>query len=242
MRKPARRSPRKPSPAQLSEALTEQERAQLAAHEERLRWSNFFPASLAPIQRRLEALRNKPVVVNLPPLPPLTLEVGDWVGRDVLKSWAGLGPKRGSNGQVVINIARARHDRDDAPIAPAKEMIAAYAHLKQHEVEVRDAVLAAFQSYINDTLIAEHGWRDEPVKDVKALRRMLKIGSVHPATVAKKGMAYLGLLFHCTWDEEHAGGVLLHGSRVIAIGDNSAAGDEFAATKDGGKRLRQWKW
>jgi hypothetical protein len=54
-------------------------------------------------------------------------------------------------------------------------------------------------------------------------------------------MSYLGLFFQCTWDEEHAAGVLLHGSRVIEVGDNEAAGNEFKALDDGGKELPRWK-
>ena len=217
---------------------------ELAAAKFQDQLSNSFTVSYRRNRQRQAALENDPVVVHLPPLPPLTLALGDWVGEDVLKSWAGFGEKRRSHGRVVINIPRARGkaDTDDAPVPPAKEMVAAYAHLKAHEVEVRDAVLAAFRSHINDTLIGEYGWRTDPIKDVKALRRMLEISSVHPMAVAKKGMSYLGLFFHCTWDPEHNAGVLLHGSRVITVGDNEACGDEFAAMDDGGKRLRLWKW
>ena len=243
MRKPTRRRPRKPSPAKLREALTEQEQARLTVDEERLRWSNFFPASLAPITRRQEALKTNPVVVNLPPLPPLTLRLGEWVGRDVLKSWAGFRAKRGSKGVVAINISRPVKDNDDAnPVPPAKEMVAAYAHLKEHEVEVRDAIVAAFRAYLSDALIRAYGPENEHLEEVKDLKRMMTIRSVHPMPVAKKSMSYVGLFFHCTWDEEHAAGALLHGSRVVKVGDNEAAGDEFAATEDGGKRLRPWRW
>jgi hypothetical protein len=218
--------------AQLREVIGEpSERQRVGA------WGSMLECA----RRRMEALEDKPVVVDLPPLPLLRLTLNGWVGTDMLKSWAGFGEKRSSRGKVDIGIRRAHEDRDDAPVPPAKEMVAAYAHLKEHEVEVRDAVLTAVQSYINDTLIGEYDWSIEPVRDVKALKRMMKLDSVHPLTIAKKGMSYLGLFFHCTWDPEHGGGVLLHGSRVITVGDNEAAGDDVAAFRDGGKRLRRWK-
>ena len=53
-------------------------------------------------------------------------------------------------------------------------------------------------------------------------------------------MAYLGLAFHCTWDEEHGAGVLLHGSRVVNVGETDTAGDTFAALSDGGKEIAAW--
>ncbi len=198
--------------------------------------------SMARIKRRREVLEKNPVVVSLPPFPKLTLTLNDWVGTDVLKTWAGFGKRRGSKGRVTINISRAPKDDDDAkPVPPAPEMVAAYAHLKQNEPQIRSAVLNAVQSHINDTLNGTYGWHLEPVDDVKALKTMIEIGFVHPLMVAKKGMAYLGLFFQCTWDEEHAAGVLLHGSRVITVGDNEAASDVWAALDDGGTEIREWK-
>ena len=143
---------------------------------------------------------------------------------------------------VDVGLHRAHNDTDDAPVPPAKEMVAAYAHLKEHEAEVRDAVLVAVQAYINDTLIGQYGWDTEPIEDPKDLRRMMELDSVNITSVAKEGMAYIGLFFPCTWDPEHAAGALIHGSRVITVGDNEAAGDEVAAMNDGGKHLRPWKW
>jgi hypothetical protein len=195
----------------------------------------------ARVKRRGDALKKNPVTLKLPPFPPLTLKIGEWVGADVLKSWSGFGEKRGSKGKVGISISRPWTDKDDRnPVPPAKEMVAAYAHLKLHEGEIRDAVCAAFQRHINDTLIGEYGWDDEPIDDAKDLKKMLEIGSVHLLSIARDGLAYLGFFFQCTWDPEHAAGALIHGSRVITVRDNEACGDEFAALADGGKHLRAW--
>jgi hypothetical protein len=196
---------------------------------------------MAKAKRRAAALDKKPVVVHLPPLPKLTLTLNEWVGGDVLKTWAGFGEGRGSKGKVTVNIPRAPYDEDDAnPVPPAPEMVAAYAHLKAHEPEVTAAVLDAFRSYLNE-LITKWKWDLKPVADVRALKKMMEVGSVHPLTVAKDGMAYLGLFFQCTWDEEHAAGATLHGSRVVKVGDHEAAYDVYAALDDGGKEIRGWQ-
>jgi hypothetical protein len=93
-------------------------------------------ASLIDAQRRQGALKKRSTVVQLPPLPPVTLGLWGWGGADVLKSWAGFGAKRGSKGKVDVGLDRAHSDTDDAPVPPAEEMVAGYAHLKQHEAEM----------------------------------------------------------------------------------------------------------
>jgi hypothetical protein len=119
-------------------------------------------------------------------------------------------------------------------------MAAAYAHLKANEAGVTAAVLDAVRSYLN-RLITKWKWERKPVPDNKALKKMMSMDSVHPLSVAKDGMSYLGMFFHCTWDPEHAAGVLIHGSRVVKVGDNEVAGDEFAAIEDGGREIRGWE-
>lgn len=47
------------------------------------------------------------------------------------------------------------------------------------------------------------------------LRALIGLGTIHVLATAKKGMAYVGFEFGCTWDEEHALGVQTHGRRGI---------------------------
>jgi hypothetical protein len=195
----------------------------------------------ARVSRRIKAVKKIPVSLRLPPLPKLKMTTSEWTGTDTLKSWAGCGEDGTSKGKVEIEIHRAPGDNDDVnPVPPPKEMVAAYAHLKSHEEEVTRIVLDAFRTYVNETLIKEYELDLEPAADNAAVKRMVEIQSVHPQVVAKDGMAYLGLFFQCTWDEEHAAGVLLHGPRVVVVGDHEAAHDEFAALKDGGERIAGW--
>ena len=59
-----------------------------------------------------------------------------WAGEDVLKTWSGFGPKRGSKGKFALSIPRPPDDDDSDPTKPAAEMVAAYTHLKEHEKAV----------------------------------------------------------------------------------------------------------
>jgi hypothetical protein len=192
-------------------------------------------------KRRQAALERNPVVLHLPPLPKLTLKLMHWAGEDFLKTWSGFGPKRGSKGKVALSIPRPPEDDDVAPAPPAPEMVAAYAHLKEHEPEVTAAVLEAFRSYIDDALIRKYKWDLDPVGDAKALKKRMELGSLTLLPVAKDGLAYVGMFFHCTWDPEHNAGALLHGSRVVKVGDNEAAVDTFSAEEDGGEEIRYEK-
>jgi hypothetical protein len=224
--------------AELARAAEAAEAAHAAQDPQRL---GFSARVFARAKRRQLALDKKPVVLNLPPFPPLTLTLNGWAGEDVLKTWSGFGERRGSKGKVTVSLPRAPNDEDDAnPVPPPPEMAAAYAHLKANEAGVTAAVLDAVRSYVNE--LTRKRTRDpEPVRDNNALKRMMSIDSVHPLSVAKDGISYLGMFFHCTWDPEHAAGVLVHGSRVVKVGDNEVAGDEFAAIEDGGTEIRGWE-
>ena len=46
------------------------------------------------------------------------------------------------------------------------------------------------------------------------------------------------MFFHCTWIPSTTPARLLHGSRVVKVGDNETAVDTFAAEEDGGEEIR----
>lgn len=191
------------------------------------------------IRRRFNALKKNPRVVELPPLPRLTMTLSEWEGTDALTTWRVLARKERPAGTFSLTIPRAENDDDANPTPPAPEMVAAYGHLKAHEREVTAAVLDAFRTDLN-AILAKHDLGMKPVKSTAKLKAMMELDALRMSTVARDGMAYLGLSFKCTWDEEHGAGVLLHGSRVVEVGDSDAARDTFAALDDGGKEIGPW--
>jgi hypothetical protein len=54
--------------------------------------------------------------------------------------------------------------------------------------------------------------------------------SVHP--LLKEGLPYIGYEFGCTWDDEHGLGVLMHGRRVVEVGDAGTAITLWIAERD----------
>jgi hypothetical protein len=57
---------------------------------------------------------------------------------------------------------------------------------------------------------------------------------VHVLQLLKDGVPYVGFEFGCRWDEEHGLGVLLHGTRVVEIGDAQTSFTLWIASEDGG--------
>jgi hypothetical protein len=49
-------------------------------------------------------------------------------------------------------------------------------------------------------------------------------------------LPYIGYELGCTWDEEHGLGVMMHGTRLVAIGQADAALHLWVAQKDVGAR------
>lgn len=180
----------------------------------------------------------------------------EWTGRDRLAAWKGTqargGPytsrssRRPSDGSVEIQIPRAAGDDDDEnPIPPAPEQVAAYRHLKDRDkqimVNVLEALLKDFRKLLKEGYFPENeDENDETVPridTIKDLRRHVGLGTLHVLDLAKGGYAYFGLELGCTWDEEHGAGVLLHKSRVVAVGQADVSFDTHRAKRDGGRPL-----
>ncbi len=64
----------------------------------------------------------------------------------------------------------------------------------------------------------EYGYDVPVVNQPEELKELIKLHTVHVESGAKDGIAYLGFEFDCNWDEEHGLGVMMHGSRVLEVG------------------------
>ena len=67
------------------------------------------------------------------------------------------------------------------------------------------------------------------------LQQLIGLYVVNVHQIAKDGIPYLGFEFGCTWDQEHGLGVLMHGTRVVAVGGNDTAGLLWIAKQDAGQ-------
>ena len=145
-----------------------------------------------------------------------------------------------SKGTVRIQIQRIGDD-DKNPRPPAKEQVAAYAYLKEHEVEVTQTIMEALLKYYTD--LRKRWLKKQPdldlpdIQTVAQMRKNVGLGTLHMHETAKDGVAYYGLEMGCTWDEEHAAGVVMHKGRVVEVGAADTSFAEWVGTNDGGKEI-----
>ena len=61
------------------------------------------------------------------------------------------------------------------------------------------------------------------VPDVRSpddLKRLIRLQELRVLASSKDGCSLIGFCFHCCWDIEHGLGVLVHGTRVVEVGEN----------------------
>jgi len=189
--------------------------------------------------------RKKREAIRLEVAPLGELKFGDfcWEGKVLLKGWGGFDASRGTykaaNAQRVTLNVMPPGEGEDNPGEPAEEQGAALEYLKANEEEIRGAVLAAiFKAYFKGPARFLVFLEDEEMPgSVEELEELVSLGAVHILNVAKDGKAYVGFEFDCAWDDEHGVGVLTHGKKVVAAEIAHSAYDEYAAERDGGRKI-----
>jgi hypothetical protein len=161
-----------------------------------------------------------------------------WEGEVRLPAWAGFQSRRGpygsqdsespSDGTVEVNV---QPGKGDAPLEPSKEQCRAIEFQIEHGEEVVEAVLTALLPHyrqMKEDWEADGEPDDElmpPVAESAEFRKMIGLNIVHVLPYASEGLGYLGFEFGCDWEDEHGLGVVVHGKRVVDIGQASDAFD-----------------
>jgi hypothetical protein len=204
--------------------------------------------------RRDALIKANPITLNLPPFPPLELDRNDWKGKDVLSAWVGyytrdpdfddeMNEEEKANATAEFEFEIERLDENDTnPRPPAPEQVAAYAYLKDHQVELRDKIVAAFLKQFHEVrkrwLEADPDLELPEIETVEDMKENLLFQTFYMHPYAKDDVAYTGLGFACTWDEEHGAGVLLHKGRIVDIGEGEQAFRTDEIEPDGGEKLK----
>jgi hypothetical protein len=171
--------------------------------------------------------------ISSPPFPLLTwTKYKCWEGEAVLAAWSGFQSRKGPYGAV---------DRDDPADGSAGLIVKtnstdgqltqyqskAFQFQLDHGPEVVASVLNALLPYYRGLRV---DWASfiEPERMAEAMpevscsedfRSLIGLSQIHVHPYFKDDLGYVGLEFGCTWDEEHGFGVMLHGARVVSIGD-----------------------
>jgi hypothetical protein len=201
------------------------------SNKERIPNSNRKRVSMAANKQNKNTL-------HLPPFPPLTQGEYHWEGTIKLPAWAGFQSRRGAYASRsserpsdgTVNMMIAVNDDRPAEHRPAPEQVAAFAYLLEHQVEIRDQILATLfpqypewrRDYAGDYDLEENDEELSKVlpvlKQPSELKNVIGLSTIHFSPVASAEAAYLGFEFGCPWEEEHGLGVLTHQGRIVTVG------------------------
>lgn len=145
----------------------------------------------------------------------------------VLSSWAGYrtSPKsKPSTGEVLVAIGGDAGIVDEYEVGKAEQ--AAYAGVLKSETAIQEAILDAIASRVPEAT--------DP-------KNQIVLSQIHIHLVKRGGVAYVGYQFNCEWDREHGLGVMMHGTRVVEVGQADTAILAWIAERDatsGGKKAK----
>lgn len=168
----------------------------------------------------------------LPPFETLRwTNHGYWLGRGHSPAWAGFSAESGSSdatpsdGSFKVYVFPRNPKRERTPSDAQKK---AYQFQIEHAGVVAGVILSALPKYYSD-LREEQMLSVQSMPDInnpEKFRSLIELGAMTIHPFQKDGLGYVGLLFACGWDSEHQFGVMLHGSKIVAIGDHDAASED----------------
>lgn len=167
-----------------------------------------------------------------------------WVAKSILPSWEGYldrsgaygGPGQQTVSQGKVDIVFAPEGRDTSPLT-AEELALVQWFIDNElmvSATVKKAILAGYAELqrsfdFEPDEAADYMPNAVTEEDFKPL---IGLYAVNVHQLSKDGVPYLGFEFGCTWDDEHGLGVLMHGTRLIELGDGDTARLLWIAQKD----------
>ncbi|MGH7295978.1 MAG: DUF6985 domain-containing protein [Polyangiaceae bacterium] len=132
--------------------------------------------------------------------------------------------------RVRVSVVLVAHSGKNTPTG-AQE--AAYRYWKAHKAAVFDRVLAAVFVQYQAVRAAnpDPPWPMPKVSGPEQLLRRLHLNAIYVHEVEKASVAYLGLGFRCSWEQEHGCGVLVHRDQIIEVGGTAVAFTEWIAER-----------
>ena len=153
---------------------------------------------------------------------------------DEIKNFRATGAYTTLNDNMSDGIIGVYIDNIEAAVPNASQIDALY-YFFDHQKEVLDSLCqgilkkypAVMDMYDQEGYDNERGFPQ--LSTVEEVKGTIGIGNLHIHEDVKDGLSYYGFECGCPWDEEHGLGVLMHGTRVIDIGQ---ASDAFTGTTE----------
>ena len=150
---------------------------------------------------------------------------GHWAGHMLLPSWSSL-IKRPDN-KVQVDVMHKGYPLVDGPPSPP--------HLQAFEWLMRNG--AAMMQAVLDAILAEYpglqaryNYSPEEaavvmptLREAKDLTPLIELMKVYVYEVIDDEGPHIGFLLGCTSDEEHSLGIMMHGFRLLLIGEADCA-------------------
>ncbi len=154
-----------------------------------------------------------------------------WCAELTLPSWAGYQSRFGPYTSVdkaapsdgKAKLVFAPDGRGAAPLSAQELSLVDW--FEVNEPNVSAAVKAVILGW-DDPYAAEY------ITDEDMLKRNFGLYSVNIHQLVSGGLPYIGFEFGCAWEEEHGPGVMMHGTRLVAIGDADTALHLWVAQND----------
>lgn len=159
-----------------------------------------------------------------------------WTSKTKLPAWAGFraGSRKPSDG--IVQIVFAPEGRGEGELTA--EELRLMDQFVKNEPEISKSVLAHLVKEY-PKLQSQYGYsgveKEQIMPDIRSeadLRALVCLHTVNIHQISNKAAPYVGYQFHCTWDEEHGLGILMHGTRLVEIGGADTAILLWIATKD----------
>lgn len=130
---------------------------------------------------------------------------------------------------------------ESGPISILESQVAAIKYLQNNDERIKDVVIdSLFDIFPN---LSNYGEPLPEIENKAYFKDHIHLSNVLPLDAEKDGVAYIGLEFECTWEEEHGLGIMIHKDKVVDIGDAVSASDIWTAFKDNGTyEQEQQKW
>jgi hypothetical protein len=173
-----------------------------------------------------------------------SLERGNWTTKTFFPSWKGIQSRRdlfgareqGLPSDGTVEIVFIREGGGSEPLTPAE--IASVGWVIENESSISQALFESLaKDYPDQQEFYEYSdeERAELMPDIESagdLRALTRLHQVYVHSVQNGGIPYVGFLLGCTWEQEHASGILMHGTRTVEIGWAETAFTAWTAKRD----------
>lgn len=172
-----------------------------------------------------------------------------WATEISLPDWADFQSRRGTysardSGHPAdgrVELVFAPEARDEGPLSEGELFLVQWYLDHHHAVHqaLLDGLLAEYpqlQDRFRDALGDEARTSMPDVAEVGGFETLVGLSGVYVHQVEFGGLPYVGFELGCTWDAEHALGILMHGTRIVRIGAADTAFLLWMAEQDAESR------